>query len=232
MMQRDGGVYNPDGAEPTKEEMRAQVSNVAWWSYWRYYEWHWLFVNTLVPKPADDELLDKINMWLKANSADMWLPFEEVAIVSERHTFLTLDAEGRLHNETGPAWAWADGTEIYAWHGLRVPSWVILNPTVEQIQNESNIEIRRCAIEHLGWDRWIESADLQPVQSDKFGDLYSLPDDLDTRIVLVVNGTPERDGTIRRYGIPVPSSCSTALEAVAWSYDLAPEVYAKIERRT
>ena len=35
------------------------------------------------------------------------------------------------------------------------PGWVIAAPSVEAITAEENVEVRRCAIESLGWDRFI-----------------------------------------------------------------------------
>jgi hypothetical protein len=44
-----------------------------------------------------------------------------------------------------------DGWAVHSWHGTRVPSWVIDGPTVERIAAERNVEVRRCAIERIGW---------------------------------------------------------------------------------
>ena len=58
-----------------------------------------------------------------------------------------------------------------------------------------------------------------------------MPDD-PLKVVVVVNGTPERDGTLKRYGLYCDPSVSTPLEAVAASYDVTPEEYATLQRRT
>jgi hypothetical protein len=50
--------------------------------------------------------------------------------------------------------------------------------------------------------------------------------------VEVVNGTPEADGSRRRYILRVPSRMRTAREAVAWTYGLTPERYAELDVRT
>ena len=42
-------------------------------------------------------------------------------------------------------------------------------------------------------------------------------------VVEVVNGTPEADGSRRRYALRVPSRVRTPREAVAWTYGLSPE---------
>ncbi len=50
--------------------------------------------------------------------------------------------------------------------------------------------------------------------------------------IVVTNGTVERDGTRRRYGLTVPTTCTTPLEAVAWSYGMTTDEYQMIEVRT
>ena len=167
----------------------------------------------------------------------MWVPYANVAIVADRHTRLTRDAEGRLHSEDGlPAWEWADGTAVYAHHGRRVEPWVVSGKTgaeqIEKIAAETNIEVRRCAIERYGWGEYVVDAGWEPVASDEFGDLFDVPGEEDQRVCVVVNGTVERDGTRRRYGLLCRSHHRSPLEAVAASYGVAPDLYRSLERRT
>lgn len=56
--------------------------------------------------------------------------------------------------------AFPDGWTVHAWHGTRVPSWVIDAPTAELITAERNVEVRRCAIERIGWPAFVEEAGL------------------------------------------------------------------------
>src|SRR5262249_14691930 len=50
--------------------------------------------------------------------------------------------------------------------------------------------------------------------------------------VEVINGSAEADGSRKRYFLRVPSRMRTAREAVAWTYGLTGEQYAKLEIRT
>ncbi len=50
--------------------------------------------------------------------------------------------------------------------------------------------------------------------------------------VEVVNATPEPDGTRRHFFLQVPANIRTAREAVAWTYGLRAEAYAKLVART
>ena len=189
----------------------------------------------------------KNDAWIAAQSAGWWWPHKDFVIVADTPEFIHRERVGpdgwgshRLHCASGPAIRWRDGWALWFWHGRNVPQWVVESPTPEKIAAEPNIEIRRCAIESLGWDRYIASAGLAPVASDvdENGlprELYDVPEHLwgaRLRLVVVTNGSPERDGTRRRYGLTVPTTCNTPSEAVAWSYDLAPSEYAAITART
>ncbi len=52
------------------------------------------------------------------------------------------------------------------------------------------------------------------------------------RVILVTNGTPERDGTRRRFGLTVPADIDDALDAAGWTYGLTGREYATTQRRT
>jgi Domain of unknown function (DUF6745) len=182
-----------------------------------------------------------------------WLiPMPGAVIVGARPAALHRDARGDLHNPAGLALAYPDGWGFYAWHGRRVPGWVIVAPSIEAITAEENVEVRRCAIESLGWDRFIAEAGLVPVtagQSENLAAahvpdpgnpgqhlvLYDVPERLwggRIRLLMCTNGTPERDGTRRRYGLKVPARISDPVEAAAWTAGLGKEEYARMVRRS
>ena len=68
--------------------------------------------------------------------------------------------------------------------------------------------------------------------------LFDMPPGLDpyngepVRVLLCVNGSPHRDGSLRRYGLTVPASFDNAHDAAAWTYGLDPATYAGLLRRT
>jgi hypothetical protein len=182
-----------------------------------------------------------------------WLiPMPDAVIVGARPAVLHRDARGDLHNPAGLALAYPDGWGFYAWHGRRVPSWVIVAPSIEAITGEENVEVRRCAIESLGWDRFIAEAGLVPVTASQSKNLaaarmpdpgnpgqhlvlYDVPERLwgsRIRLLMCTNGSPERDGTRRRYGLKVPAHISDPVEAAAWTAGLGKEEYARMARRT
>jgi hypothetical protein len=180
-----------------------------------------------------------------AKSAGWWWPFADAVILTERPTTLHRDGQTRLHSENGPALAYPDGFAIWSWHGVRVPQHLIETGwDLKQIFDEPNAEIRRCAIEKIGWDRFIQDSGLKKVAScpdpgnaPHYLALYDLPDGLDdlydaeARILLCVNGTEERDGTRHRFGLPVPAHHTDPVEAAAELYGWPVEAYRQLQIR-
>jgi hypothetical protein len=195
---------------------------------------------------------EQLALWAATvRSCGWWWPRPDVCVVTERMS--TVDTEPvpgavhgelRLHNGSGMAVRYRDGTGLYSWHGTRVPAWVIEHPTVELIHTERNAEVRRCAIERLGWPAYLDQAALAlladaPDPGNPQGrlELYQLPA-LDPamgaadRVLLVVNGSVERDGTRRRYGLRVPGNIDDPVGAAGWTYGLTGEQYRMLLRRT
>jgi hypothetical protein len=150
----------------------------------------------------------------------------------------------RLHCADGPAVRYRDGWELHFWHGTRVPADLVEGDgwSTEQILRERNAEVRRCAIERIGWDRFAERAALTVVhEADDPGNpgqrlrLCDVPAQIfgtPARVLVCTNGSPERDGVRRRFGRTVPASFDDAIAAAAWTYDLDRDTYAGAVRRT
>lgn len=189
------------------------------------------------------------NPWVTlARSCGWWWPREDRCVVSDRPSVLRTEpvpgeeSELRLHAADEPAVEYPDGWTVHAWHGIRVPSWVIEAPTVDRIAAEPNVEVRRCAIERIGWGTFIDEAGLTLVgQAADPGNpgaelrLYDLPYarwGAATRLLMAVNGSVERDGTRRRYGLRVPAWVADPVEAAGWSYGLSGAQYRQLQRRT
>jgi hypothetical protein len=191
----------------------------------------------------------QLELWAAlARSCGWWWPRENVCVVAERPLVVRTEplppdyGEARLHNGNGPAMAFPDGWTVHAWHGMRVPSWVIDAPTADRITGERNVEVRRCAIEHVGWTAFIEDAGLELLAHAEdpgnpgcellLYDAWPEPWRAPTRLLLAVNGSVERDGTRRRYGLRVPAGFDHPLDAAGWTYGLSGAQYAQLRRRT
>jgi len=227
-----------------------------------YYEqlggqsWHnWLaslaFARDVMQLPDREKEWEILAAYEAACSAGWWYPHPDFVVVTERPTATHIERIGpdgpgshQLHRADGPAIEWdgADPWGLYFWHGANVPQWVIMDPSVERIREEPNVEVRRAAIERVGWEEFATQANLSLVdECDDPGNpgqtvkLYDVPRDtwgMDVKILVVTNGSLERTGTRRRYGLAVPDNFVKALDAVAWTAGESPEEYSQTLRRT
>ena len=158
-------------------------------------------------------------LWKVAKNAGWWLPCEDVCFVSERHNAVNLDGQNRLHCEDGLAVSYPDGWGVYAWHGVRVPEFVIMRPqeiTPDKILSEDNAEISRVMIERYGQDNFILNGGFKAQQRDQYGELYRVEfDNGDEPIIAVHVKDPSTD---REYFLYVPPHVQTAHEAVSWTF--------------
>jgi hypothetical protein len=172
----------------------------------------------------------------------------EFCIVSDRPSEIhlqTKNGRGYLHNERGPAKRYRDGWGIYAVHGRRVPPAVIEAPhtmTAAQIVAERNVEVRRIMLDRFTAGRFVRDIGAKVVdQHELHGTLYraELEGDEAVCVLQVVNASPEPIGyeagpsdlvcggrVWKTYFLRVPPSCTSALEARAWTFDLAPGDFA------
>jgi hypothetical protein len=206
----------------------------------------WLtFFRDIVGLHLQYDLWQRVGAYQDANAAGWWWPHREFVMVCDTPQTIHLETTGdgrRLHHDTAPAVQFRDGWALWFWHGLNVPSWVVEEPSPELIAAEPNAEVRRAAIESYGWDRWITHAGLTPVASAP--DPGNAPHDLllydppaglyppGVRLLLMTNGSVERDGTRRRYAETVPSEISDPVTAAAWRVGLRRDDYAALSRRT
>jgi len=206
-------------------------------AYWLAYYTCALPLAGLDASPKLDALADA------TRQLGWWWPMRGAVVLTDRPTVLHVDQQGRLHNENGPAIAYADGHRYFAWHGTRVPADLIETGwDVTRIMAETNTEIRRCAIERMGWDRFVADSGL--TLSDEADDpgnpgqvlrLFDVPRtvlDLPVRVLVCANATRERDGSRHTFGLTVPTDCRTAIAAAAWSFGLAETQYKTLARAT
>jgi hypothetical protein len=129
-------------------------------------------------------------------------------LVATIPSFMRTDNRLRFHSEDGPAFVWLGGEDYY-WHGVRVPSKVILRPqeiNVYEIRAQTNVEIRRAMIERIGDDKWIEMTGMRPIDYNPvFGTLYveHFASGRPIARLRVTNRTAEPDGTFKTYWLPI-----------------------------
>lgn len=166
--------------------------------------------------------------WLQPHAQTCWL--------SERPELLRGDASDRLHDGKGPALRYRDGWSAFAWRGVEVPSWMIERPdsiTLAAIDKQDNVQVRRCMIEIMTPQRYVEQGGAVCAAEDETGILWRRTWHADAwAAVEVVNATPEPDGTRKHFFLQVPPHLQTAREAVAWTYGIQPKVYDNLVVRT
>jgi hypothetical protein len=192
----------------------------------------------------------QLGLWAAiARTAGWWWPGDQLCVMSERPAAVYTEplpdgrhGEVRLHRHDGPAISFGDGSGMHVLHGTPVPEWVMTGIPVARITSEPNAEIRRSAIERIGWDTYIRQAGLTMVAASQDPGnpgsqlrLYDLPAarwGRPSRVLLAVNGTAEADGIRRQYGLPVPTRFDDPVAAAGWTYGLARDQYAQLARRT
>lgn len=147
----------------------------------------------------------------------------EFCMISDRPMVLKVDDQNRPHCDDGPFCLWRDGSALYAIHGVRVPSRVVLAPhtlTAEQIRNEQNAEVRRVMMTRFGEARYLQEIGGKLIHSDELGELYRAEIENDEPLVMVrvLNSTPEPDGSYKPYWLRVPPTVERASDAVAWTF--------------
>ena len=132
--------------------------------------------------------------------------------------------DGELHCWDGrPAVTWSGGAGHYLWRGVLVPPRIGANPawaTADRIRSWRNAEVRRVAIERLGYAEFLEQSRATLVRTDKFGKLWRTGTRHWERLafVEVVNSTPEPDGSYKTYFLSVPPGVQTPRAAIAWTF--------------
>jgi hypothetical protein len=141
-----------------------------------------------------------------------------------------VDEQLRLHCDNGPAIEFLDRFRIYALRGVPVVDSIVEFPhllTVNQIDDERNVELRRVLIDRYGISSYLKDSGAGIMDRSDAGVLYlkQLPGDEPIAIVQVKNSTPESDGSFKDYFLRVPPSVRTVQEAIAWTFGMAADEY-------
>lgn len=166
-------------------------------------------------------------------------------VAKPRVSVEVINGRKRLHSATGPTLE-SDVENLYFWHGVMVPAFVITKPewiTVKHIQAEENAEVRRVMMERYGLSRFLLDSGAKKVDEDEFGELYQteIPNDEPLVMVKVMNSTQEPDGSFKPYFLRVNPELRpllkngemggpqkvTALNAVASTFGMTGEEYVK-----
>jgi hypothetical protein len=196
-----------------KNKTKEFVSSYLWGNFDLYWICFYRFIIDELKATIDADLLEKFNTIEElSKEISYWYPYEEVVVISTRHTLLSTDEFGQLHNLNGPSLQFEDGYSVYAVHGVRVPAKVITHTndiTIEDIEKEDNAEVRRVMIDLYGAEKYLLNSDFEVLDEDK--DQFNRPrrllrkEELQDSIVFVevTNSSPELDSSYKKYYLPV-----------------------------
>lgn len=182
-------------------------------------------------EPAKEELLAQISDLYTLRCGAFAYTFRHCSVfVCKNPVSIKVDSKNRLHCDDGPAVEFADGYALYCWAGLNIDPDLVVNPkslTIERIDAEQNIELRRVMIEKFGTARFVHESGAVLIAEDECGELLrkEIPGDEPIQLVKVTNSTPEPDGTFKTYFLRVPPDMVSPREAVAWTFGLNPDEY-------
>ena len=223
------------------------VGASVWASVGGQHEAHWLsfyrFFHTEAGLISQTEKLS--GLWELCQSAGWAYPYEGVCFICERHNVCKVNDAGLIHCENGPAIAYPDGFEIYAFNGVRLPKdWVENRDTIDpsEILKAQDIEQRAAGAALVGWDRMLghlkhEVVDRGP--NADWGDLLRVwMPGLDEPALMLKAECP-RNGTICEF-VPYEGRAldgrtypvNTVISAQASRVFKHPETYTHPKRRT
>lgn len=185
----------------------------------------------VTPDDMTRELLEQLSDLYTLRCGAFAYAFRHSSVVVCRNPVrIEIDAQSRLHCDDSAAVQFADGYAMYCWAGVNVDAELVLDPaslTIERIEQEQNLELRRVMIEKYGTARFVEDSGAVSVAEDECGELLRKEVEGDEPILLVkvTNSTAEPDGTFKNYFLRVPPHVVTPREAVAWTFGLDPDEY-------
>jgi hypothetical protein len=161
-----------------------------------------------------------------------WALYPDRAVLVERPVELRFDDRRRFHGADGPAMRYADGLEMWAWHGVLVPRHAIMAPASlrrEEVLKEPNVETRRALISLYGPQRLLEESNAEVVHQDRDPHgprtLYHLRIPDDEPLAMIKVQCIRKDSNVDTYFLRVPPSLRTCHEAVAWTFNVPAALY-------
>lgn len=221
------------------------LSNYTWISFFKYFEEIGILKNDLFKKYSDLFIASNIYEWAK---------LEDRVVVCRKPLYIKRDnsPQPRLHCTDGAAVEWVNGDKHFFIKGIEVPEhWTQGKVSLNEIQNSSNAELRRIAMELYGYKNYIIDIKAKKVSQDEWGELYVVRFENDEAIVMVsvLNSTCEpyqqmgleqredfrntelsnRGSWYKRYLLRVPPEFEDKkpLDALAWTHNKTAKEYSK-----
>ena len=151
---------------------------------------------------------------------------ERLCIVSDRCSVIEHDDRNRMHCPAGPAIGWRNGSEMYYWHGVRVPRRLIEQPKSYTATEYKTLpaEQRRALGEHAGWSHILQMLGSTSVDTTTADGLsYELVRCGDGSQYLRMQSPVLQDGSQPQYLEPVHEDLKTAAGARKWRVARDPD---------
>lgn len=127
------------------------------------------FYRSVLGVEFSNDLNKKLDLAIKCAKSCGWLfPYKDLCIVTSGPKSVSL-LDGEIHNESGPAIAYADGFSVYGLNGVRVPEKAVMAPetiTLDEIKSESNAEVKRILREKYGTGKYLNDVGAKVVDFD------------------------------------------------------------------
>lgn len=217
----------------------SDISNYSWVAFYKFFEEIGILDHKLFKDYSDAFIASNLYQFAK-------LPTE--VVVCRKPLEIHRDGQDRLNNTSAPAVVWKDGFKQYFVKGVEVPSsWIESGVTVNDIEKESNAELRRIGMELYGYKNYMQDSNAERIAVDEYGELWKkeVPDDEPIVMVSVLNCSPEpeeamgleqryefreteiskRGAWFKRYMLRVPPDTKTPLEGLARCARVSEEQY-------
>ncbi len=155
------------------------------------------------------------------------LPCEKTCIICDRPVRISLDNQNLFHAIGEPAIQFADGYNLYSYHGITLPEkYGSLYPHEWQAQwiiEEKNAELRRVLIQEIGYARIAD--ELQADELDSWAEYTLLKiDRADIEPIYLLKMTSPSTEYI--HALRVPPNLQSAREAIRWiNWGIDPEEF-------
>jgi hypothetical protein len=144
---------------------------------------------------------EKLDAWIDIVKAAPWYSFfENACFVGVYPSEIVIDDRLRISNTDGPAIVYPDGFKVWSIEGMIAPRNLVESPqnlTLEEINAEPNVAMRRLMMEAYGVSRYLLDSEAMLVHSDEFGDLYRKELAGDEPLVMVCVTNPSYLLTVR-----------------------------------
>jgi hypothetical protein len=105
------------------------------------------------------DVQDKFNAYKMTTESGCIYACDEFCVISQKPTKLMMK-EGKLHNDGGSAWEYADGIKGYSLNGVIVPEYLAVTPAkdldIEFFKKEKNADVKAEFLRKYGVNRLLE----------------------------------------------------------------------------